>query len=145
MADREKNEGSRTTRQRQAILEAFTDDQVHLSAEEVFLLVRASQPAISLGTVYRNLDLLTRQGALQQFVMADGTRKYERASEHHHHLVCIGCGQAENIPECPLDQRIRGYTRESRFQVVRHSFEVYGYCVGCQGQVTTTGSGGKKH
>lgn len=139
MTGRRKTEGTRLTKQRQAILDVFADEKVHLSAEEVFMLVKAVQPGISLGTVYRNLDLLTRQGVLSQFILADGTRKYERASEHHHHLICINCGGAEDIPDCPLNQKIKSYTKEKNFRVVRHSFEVYGICADCQKKIRNQG------
>jgi len=124
--------GIRSTKQRQAILDVFSDEQVHLSADEVYLLVKPTQPNISLGTIYRNLDLLTRIGALTQFILADGTRKYEKTSSHHHHLVCINCGETKNIPGCPLDREIKGYSKENEFHIVRHSFEIYGYCSSCQ-------------
>ncbi|MDH7478772.1 MAG: transcriptional repressor [Syntrophomonadaceae bacterium] len=88
------NEGTRLTRQRQAVLNSFSEDHQHLSAEEVYQRVKGVQPRISLATVYRNLELLTRLGLLQQFSLADGTRRYELASHHHHHLVCIDCGGA---------------------------------------------------
>jgi Fe2+ or Zn2+ uptake regulation protein len=129
--NKHKIENTRSTRQRQAVLDAFADEQVHLAADEVYQLVKSTQPNISLGTVYRNLDLLTRQGMLNRFILADGTRKYERASSHHHHLVCMDCGNTQNIPGCPMNSKIQGYSNENQFQVVRHSFEVYGYCSEC--------------
>ena len=124
--------GTRSTKQRQAILAVFTDEQVHLSADEVYLKVKTTQPNISLGTVYRNLDRLTKLGLLTQFALADGTRKYEKTSNHHHHLVCISCGETRNIPGCPLDRRIENYSKENAYHIVWHSFEIYGYCPSCQ-------------
>ena len=125
------NEGTRLTRQRQAVLNSFTEDHQHLSAEEVYQRVKEVQPRISLATVYRNLELLTRLGLLQQFSLADGTRRYELASHHHHHLVCIDCGGAQDLPGCPLNQKIRGYSRENNFTIIHHSFEIYGVCEDC--------------
>ncbi len=122
---------TRSTKQRQAILAVFIDDQVHLSADEVYLKVRSTQPNISLGTVYRNLDRLTKQGLLTQFALADGTRKYEKNTSHHHHLVCIKCGETKNIPGCPMDRHIENYLKENAYQIIRHSFEIYGYCPNC--------------
>lgn len=123
---------TRFTKQRQAILAVFSGEPVHLSADEVYLKVKATQPHISLGTVYRNLDRLTKQGLLTQFVLADGTRKFEKATDHHHHLVCIKCGETKNIPGCPVGRHIEKCSKENAYQVVRHSFEIYGYCPNCQ-------------
>ena len=123
--------GTRSTKQRQAILAVFADDHVHLSADEVYLKVRSTQPNISLGTVYRNLDRLTKQGFLTQFTLADGSRKYEKNTSHHHHLVCIDCGETKNIPGCPLERHIENCSKENAYQIVRHSLEIYGYCPNC--------------
>ena len=128
----ESAKGIRNTRQRQAVLQAFAECGVHMSADEVYMALKASHPEISISTVYRNLDILSKFGKLSSFLLADGTRKYERASAHHHHLVCIGCGLTRDIPTCPADHVIRDCSEEAGFQVVCHTCEVYGYCPECQ-------------
>ncbi|WP_084171518.1 transcriptional repressor [Alicyclobacillus contaminans] len=48
---------------------------------------------------------------------------------HHHHLVCVGCGETFALDECPMDQ-LRTKI-DSRFKVLDHRFEIYGYCSHC--------------
>ena len=55
-------------------------------------------------TVYRALDLLSGLGLVRRLDLGDGPR-YELAEDHHHHLICEGCGEITEFDECPLDLR----------------------------------------
>jgi Fe2+ or Zn2+ uptake regulation protein len=89
---------TRSTKQKRAILEIFDQQNSHLAAEEVYQLVRAMLPKISLGTVYRNLETLSQQGELLKTVFPDGKARYEGAKNtHHHHMVCMGCSNVIDI------------------------------------------------
>src|SRR5665647_3175627 len=78
----------RNSKQRQAILETLTKQQSHMSAEEIYQTVKMLQPTISLGTVYRNLEVLSETGKTYRTSFADGKARYELAVKgHHHHLV----------------------------------------------------------
>ena len=69
----------------------------HLSAETILERVRAQLPGVSLGTIYRTLDILRGIGLVQIFSHAGGAAKYEAALEKHHHLVCTHCGEVVNV------------------------------------------------
>ncbi|NPV27395.1 MAG: transcriptional repressor [Firmicutes bacterium] len=125
--------GTRSTRQRRAILDLLKQEKIHLAAEEIYQAVRQTQPNISLGTVYRNLEVLTELGLLSKVVFTDGKSRYELAERgHHHHLICLGCGDTVDIPDCPVDKTIDCFMRDKKFRPARHHFEVYGYCAKCQ-------------
>lgn len=125
----------RSSKQRQAVLEVLQMSKAHLCAEDVYQLVRVRQPKISLGTVYRNLEMLVEMGLINRATFADGKSRYEiAAGEPHHHLICLKCGQIEDMPLCPLekDRDIDIYMQNRHFQPVQHYFEVYGYCANCR-------------
>lgn len=123
----------RTSKQRQLILEVFNKNNAHLSAEEVYQSVRTARPNISLGTVYRNLEVLVNLGLINRATFADGKSRYEIAlGEHHHHLVCIKCGHIEDMPECPMAKGVQVFIQNQDFKPVQHYFEVYGYCANCR-------------
>jgi len=123
----------RSTKQRRAIMEVFDQQKSHLAAEEVYQLVRHELPKISLGTVYRNLEILSEQGDLQKTVFPDGKARYEGANnEHHHHMVCMGCSSILDISLCPLGPEIKQLLNTEDFEAVYHRFEVYGYCKDCR-------------
>ena len=121
----------RSTKQRQAILQVIRGSKAHLTADDVFQEVKLQQPNISLGTVYRNLELLTQAGTLSKAVFSDGKSRFEFAGEHHHHLICLSCGSTVDIPVCPVGEEVMSFMRESNFQPCHHHFEVYGYCARC--------------
>lgn len=122
----------RSSKQRQSILDTFSQNASHLSAEEIYKIVKASQPNISLGTVYRNLEILTEIGTIIRLSFADGKSRYELASAgHHHHLVCIKCGEIENLAACPMVRDIEDFIENHDFKPLHHYFEIYGYCSKC--------------
>lgn len=123
----------RSSKQRQYILEILTQKHVHLSAEEIHQAVKLLHPSISLGTVYRNLEILTELGSIYRASFADGKSRYEMASSgHHHHLVCLKCGKIEDIMECPMAKEIDAIMENKDFQPLHHYFEVYGHCTKCK-------------
>lgn len=134
--NRENTSGSRTLRnskQRQAILDLLAASPEHMSAEEIYQKARKTQPNISLGTVYRNLDTLSEQGVIIRTSFADGKARYEMAGmDHHHHLICLQCGEIKDLVQCPMAPALQTELQEADFEVVQHQFEVYGYCRKCQ-------------
>lgn len=121
------------TPQRKEILRILLAATKHLSAKEVFNRIRKNFPRASFDTVYRNLHLLVELHIVNRLDFSDGCRRYEINDRHthHHHLVCLGCGGAWELPVCPLEN-IRVDEGERQFQVVTHRFEVFGYCAACQ-------------
>jgi Fe2+ or Zn2+ uptake regulation protein len=87
----------RLTRQRAAILRAL-DDGAHLTAETILDRVRMDMPGVSLGTIYRTLDILRSIGLVQLFSFAGTAARYEAALDKHHHLVCAVCHEIINVP-----------------------------------------------
>lgn len=136
MLEKLKSGGYRITPQRQEILKCFRPGGKHYSAEEVHRKVRRRFPNISLDTVYRNLNTLKELGIIQALNFEDGKSRYELAWEdaHHHHLICLKCGESQELDFCPLKFIDSDLLRDRDFKVERHSFEIYGYCSGCAGK-----------
>ena len=81
----------RMTRQRKLLMEILDRRNWHPTAEEVYGLVRQRAPKISLGTVYRNLDVLSRQGIIQKIEAAGVQRRYDGNPKPHFHAQCLQC------------------------------------------------------
>ena len=95
MKDKIKFKKYKMTSQRQIILRTFVESPIrHMSAEEVFELVKKKAPDIGLATVYRTLDLFTQMDLLKKLDFDDGCSRYElndRDNEgHYHHLKVYG-------------------------------------------------------
>lgn len=124
------------TPQRQIIMQAFLDiGDSHLSAEDVYNIVKKHHPDIGLATVYRTLDLLSDLEVLTKMDFGDGRSRYELNAgdtHQHHHLICLGCGIVTEFEDDLLDSLEAAIAEKSKFQIVDHQLKFYGYCSDCQ-------------
>jgi Fur family ferric uptake transcriptional regulator len=87
----------RVTRQRTIILEELRKVAVHPTADEIYAIVRRRLPRISLGTVYRNLDLLAEQGEISKIESAGNSKRFDGNIRPHQHVRCQKCGRMADI------------------------------------------------
>lgn len=124
------------TPQRKIVLEAFYDNlNKHLSAEDVYGMVKQNHPEIGLATVYRTLDLFAELDILQKMDFGDGRARYEfyeSEVHHHHHLICTKCGAVAEFEDDLLDSLESAIEKKSGFQIVDHQLKFYGYCSKCR-------------
>jgi len=126
MADK----GMRITDQRRTLARLFAATDGYLTPKDVYEHMNRQYSGLSFDTVYRNLRLMHEMGVLEQFVFEDGLkfRVHCDEHEHHHHLFCLHCEKTIPFVYCPME-RLQGVPES--FRVVRHKFEVYGYCDAC--------------
>ena len=131
--ERIREAGHKLTPQRMEILRALIQARASISAQAVLERVQETYPCISLDTVYRNLSMLTNTGLVNQInLQSKGTALFEFQGEaHHHHAVCLHCGQSFCVDACPLPASLPLPASDRNFQVVSHAFEIYGYCSAC--------------
>lgn len=128
-----KEKGCRITPQRRAIIESLLDAVRPPTAREVHQMVQSRYPEISLDTVYRNLNLLADMGFVIQINLRNNeTSRYEIVEKHHHHLICLGCGEAVCLDSCILNDVELTTVEDKGYQIVGHAFEIYGYCPVCR-------------
>ena len=125
------------TPQREATVQVLLENEEdHLSAEDVYLLVKEKSPEIGLATVYRTLELLTELKIVDKINFGDGVSRYdlrkEGATHFHHHLVCIECGSVEEIQEDLLDDVEAIVEERWNFIVKDHRLTFHGICHRCQ-------------
>jgi Fur family transcriptional regulator, ferric uptake regulator len=87
----------RITHQRRVILEELKKVNVHPTADEIYSLVRNILPHISLGTVYRNLEILSEKGYVDKLEFG-GQRRFDGNRDKHYHIQCLNCGSIGDIP-----------------------------------------------
>ncbi|MBD3348806.1 MAG: transcriptional repressor [Candidatus Eisenbacteria bacterium] len=132
MPDAPGREMPRLTASRTAILEAVTMSGGHPSADEIHSSVRASIPKISLATVYRNLDYLSKRGLVRALVDTEGTRRYDVAADDHCHMWCTSCGRVVDV-ELDPDVAITDLIRDDRgFEIEGQSLSFFGTCPSCR-------------
>ncbi|MGE5403507.1 MAG: Fur family transcriptional regulator [Candidatus Saccharibacteria bacterium] len=134
-ADTLRSKGCKVTPQRRLIIDILRECGEHMTAEEILAQARLKQPNLSAATVYRNLNTMTNLGLIERVEIHDKGRCFElNNGQHHHHLVCIECGRAEEIGCCPISDLIKAVAKESDFEIMSHSFEITGYCRDCKGK-----------
>lgn len=131
LIDALRTRGMRVTPQRLQIHEALRRLGRHATADDVLRSVRASQPGLSLPTVYATLDLLVELGAARRVDVAPGAALYDPRTAAHAHLVCERCGAVEDV-ELELDEAAL-LTRARRAGTMADAAEVVlrGRCAAC--------------
>ncbi len=89
-------------------------------------------PSISLGTVYRNLQILLSQNLLIESKIGRKPARYETRHHRHYHITCTVCGALEDVA-VPYQQELdRKVAREMSCRLQEHRMEFLGVCPGCQ-------------
>jgi Fur family ferric uptake transcriptional regulator len=121
---------ARMTRQRRAVLAAIAERGGSFTVAELYDRVRRDQPGVGLATVYRTLEVLRRTGDIRP-LPSEGRPAYIRCHPgHHHHLVCLQCGNVEETDLCaaPSEDEVR---RRHGFRAETHDVDIYGTCARC--------------
>ena len=137
-----RSRGLKVTNQRLLILEvlAACPDR-HLTAEEMYEIVKADCPEIGLATVYRTIQLLLELHLVDRINLDDGFVRYEIGSateseskHRHHHLICNKCGKVLSFQDDLLEELEGKIMKTMGFWVVDHEVKLYGYCKECGGK-----------
>ncbi len=123
----------RNTRQRQFVLQALQESHAHPTAAELHETVRHHLPRISLGTVYRNLDILQETGQAMRVPGGDGNEaRFDGRTTPHHHFQCRRCGSLRDLESMlPAVDHCVGTTLEGH-HVEGYSLVLRGVCSGCR-------------
>ncbi|MCU0311804.1 MAG: transcriptional repressor [Acidimicrobiales bacterium] len=135
-AQRLRLEGQRYTRNRQAIVDILGDADRPLALAEVL----SHDDGLAQSSVYRNLAVLEQAGVVRRVVATDEFARYELAedlTEHHHHLLCSGCGAVEDfvLPgrvERAVETALASVAEEVGFEGVHHRLDLVGLCARCR-------------
>jgi Fur family ferric uptake transcriptional regulator len=127
----QKNQLYRMTRQRQIILEELRKVDIHPSADEVYEMVRKRLPRISLGTVYRNLEILSDLGEIQKLELGGDLKRFDRKPNKHYHIRCMNCGRVDDAPIAPLNQVEDELYGATVYTIIGHRLEFEGLCPRC--------------
>lgn len=126
----------RMTHQRQIILEEVKNNHHHPTADEIYERVRRKLPRISLGTVYRNLDVLAGCGLIRKLEPGRTQMRFDGKTFEHYHTVCIRCGAIEDAPIETTDNSMelleKALGNLTRYGIFGHKLEFLGLCSACR-------------
>jgi Fe2+ or Zn2+ uptake regulation protein len=126
-----REKGYKMTPQRLEIIKLLSQDRSHPGAMDILRRVRKNAPQISMSTVYYTLDLLKKEGLIQELEFYDRDNRYDVNVFNHINLICKMCGKIEDFTEeVPFSSEI--IEGQTGFRPVGMRFEYYGYCRKCQ-------------
>jgi Fur family ferric uptake transcriptional regulator len=97
-------------------------------------MVRRRLPKISLGTVYRNLDLLAEAGKIQRLDLGGSEARFDADTDAHYHVRCVRCGRVDDVPGLPADLVADGMATAAGYEILGHRLEFVGICPQCKTQ-----------
>jgi len=130
-----RRDGQRYTDNRRQLVHVLAESPDPLTIPEI-LLRRAD---LAQSSVYRNLSILERSGVVQKIITTDEWARFELAedlTEHHHHLICSGCGAVRDFTvstrlERSIDEALVEVADQAGFQLDHHRLDLVGLCEGC--------------
>lgn len=122
----------RSTVQRRVILEELRRLSIHPTASELYEIVRRKLEGVSLGTVYRNLVLLSDMGIIQKLELGGSEARFDGELAEHYHVQCIDCGKVSDLHDLPGELSIKLPIETDEFKITDHRLVFYGICSNCQ-------------
>lgn len=125
------------TPQREQILIVLLENKdKHLSAEDVYNLVKKKSPEVGLATVYRTLELFLDNDIIHSVDFGDGRKRYEfgdqKEGHQHHHAICLKCSKVIEIRDDLLEELEEQVIKEHQFTITDHDLKIFGYCKDCR-------------
>jgi Fur family transcriptional regulator, ferric uptake regulator len=130
-----REKGIRLTRQRRVILEVMDAAEQHLDVDQILARAQKMDPAVHLVTVYRTIDLLKKEGLIDELDLLHlrGDRHYyeTHGPRDHIHVACLRCGKVREFESRLYEQLKEQIARDFEMQVTVSRTEVGGICNDC--------------
>jgi len=128
-----RNSGLKATLPRLRILQLFqAGHNKHLTAEDVYQVLRDERIEVGMATVYRVLMQFVEAGILLRSHFETNTAIFElNEGTHHDHLICTGCGKMEEFVDNEIEARQEQVAHARGFTIREHSLALYGMCAAC--------------
>ncbi len=128
-----KKVGLKTTLPRLKILQLLeTNNQHHMSAEDIYKALLDVEEVIGLATIYRVLTQFETAGLVIRHHFDDNSSVFElNAGYHHDHLLCIKCGKVIEFVDNVIEEHQRTIAQQHGFEITDHCLYIYGYCAKC--------------
>lgn len=119
------------SKQRELIFNQVRNFPTHPTADEVYTALKKDHPALSLGTVYRNLNLLAKRGELIKIHIDNSKERFDARTEAHCHLLCTQCGKVYDIDDSAPREIEKRILKRYGHIVTEASLNFKGICRSC--------------
>ncbi len=114
-----------------AILNLINESSNHLTAEQVFLELKKTEPKIVLASVYNNLNALTEKGLIRKVSLDGQADRYDKIKKHDH-LVCRKCGRLADFEFGDLTENL---SAQLHSDVFKYDLKVFYECSECRNKI----------
>ncbi|MCD7735764.1 MAG: transcriptional repressor [Lachnospiraceae bacterium] len=119
------------SRQREAIKSFLAGRKDHPTADTIYTGLREEYPSLSLGTVYRNLALLTDMGEIARISTGLGPERYDATVANHQHFICTRCERVYDVETEGMDDLIHSAVKDCPGRIDSYTANFYGICRDC--------------
>lgn len=117
------------TKQRRLIYSIITNSKEHLSAEEIYKSAKKEMPNIAIGTIYRNLNLMIRDGEIRKVEIHNAPDRFDKNIINHDHLICDECGKLKDIIIKNFDKIIEKHSVDN---ITSYDLNIHYICPECK-------------
>lgn len=121
------------SRQREEIIKVLKESHDHKTAEEIYMIVKAKDPAVSRSTVYRNLGLLVENNIINKISMLVGPDRYDYITSSHNHAICVKCGKVFDFDyEFEFEKLSKKVLEQTGIEISNKGIVLEGLCDSCK-------------
>ena len=120
------------SKQRERILNLLQSTGIHPTASWIYDQLKNEFPDLSMGTVYRNLNILIEQGLVKKIDFGSTFDRFDANTTAHYHFICEICGSIYDLKTpiiYTLNEKVK---EETNFEIHSHRIEFYGICENCK-------------
>ena len=119
------------SKQRDRILALLQENGSHPSADWLYTRLKDEFPNLSVGTIYRNLNILIDQGLINKIEFGSTFDRFDANLAPHYHFICNRCGSITDL-DLPIDSSLNSRVNEqTQHTALQHKIEFYGLCDRC--------------
>jgi len=126
--------GGRTTPLRVALLEVLIAKREPISVQTLLTELEKKNFNPNQTTLYRQLDTLVKHGVVDSVVLDPKMQLFEIAHEHHHHFVCQGCNEVQDVHSDEIETAFHRFEQElskKGLSIRKHELTFFGDCQSC--------------
>jgi Fe2+ or Zn2+ uptake regulation protein len=116
------------TKYAEQILRRISESESHMTAEQIFLELKKTEPKVVQATVYNNLNALCQKGLIRKLSMEGSPDRYDKIQKHDH-LVCQRCGALSDINFQDLTRDLESQLGEG---ILSYDLKVFYLCPACR-------------
>jgi len=129
-----RKKGYKATTQRIAICRFAFLSREHPSAQRIYDEVKKVHPTVSLATVYKTLQILTKQSLIQELDLPESQARFDSSVEPHINLICLQCGRIQDFDDNAAREMVERVATKAEFTRTGQRLDIYGICKTCRGR-----------